>query len=673
MANEIDSFEANSIYDPFFQEQAPGPIPQEQIVIPEEQIPELQSPPDDQEFHQFYTPLEDILDEAEDNGFTQQSDDGASKLDFSKILDLPSEAYIIVGICLAVISLLGSFLIYYGFKHYTLMIKKHKKSAKGYVKGKKISGPIVHLGPDLEDQKFETKDEDELMFGTNEFKPNHHHRHHHTFFRKAEEDYDEELDYRVPSLPHNTPEDEDKQMSDALDVQIKSGTASLTQNNSEALGGFSCMKEPETTAFMTNYSGQTSSEMFNTMTPYSKSGSVMSRVNTFKRLSGTNSSKLNSSSINNKLLAPLWSKSGKPSPIKIVEGTNLSPIKMGGTNEKDYDGSVSANGVIDEYMHKDPNLGASSLKNSPRKYTLEQLIKLKPSALLSCMGDLQAGEMCPTKYMPFKFPDFQGSNGNGEKLEKIEDELTTIRLSLLNSAPDNVSKCIEIMRFVAISSETMNFRNMKIFYLSYGLLVEQIIDANLCVELYSSLSSILSCALYETLITYCINCWNFEFLKANSSLAKLLQNSHITPYVSRKPILYKYILNLLATGNQTAKLVEVLLYFSNPPSPHNLFVILASAEEASLHNPEVVGVIQCLRRQITKEHQKCCLGVQSDESDGDDGGGPLNGGSFFNYNSNYYYDKSGVQMVKGGLSGKSKCSLPGSFLSSGYKNHGDRS
>ncbi|GME82182.1 unnamed protein product [Ambrosiozyma monospora] len=528
------------------------------------------------------------------------------------------------------------------------------------------------------------------MFGADEFEPNQqqHHRHHlhhhhnHAFFKKADENYDEDLEYGITSLPQDTPEDEYKQLSEAMDAQIKSGTAPLTQNNSETLGGFSYLKEPETTAFMTNYSVQNSNptDIFNSDAPFLKSGtSAMSRGNTYKRFSRTNSLKLNSTSTNNKLLAPLWSKSGRPSPIKIVEGTNLSPIKVGETFEKEYEGRSSSSAMIDDYLVKGSNLHASPVvhtaaMHSPRKYTLEQLIKLKPSALLSCMGDQQGGEMCPTKYMPFKFPDFQGSKDNSEKFQlRIEDELTTIRLSLMNSAQDKVSKCIEIMRFVAISSESINFQNMKIFYLSYGLLVEQIIDANLCVELYSSLSPILSCALYETLITYCINCWNFDFLKANSTLAKLLKDSHITPYVSRKPILYKYILNLLATGHQTAKLIEVLLYFSNPPSPHNLFVILASAEEASQHNPELVGVIQCLRRQITKEHQKCCLGVPSDESDGDGGGGQLNRGGSSSYNySDAYYDESGVQIVNSGLSGKSKCSLPGSFLSSGYKNYGGR-
>ncbi|GMF06315.1 unnamed protein product [Ambrosiozyma monospora] len=131
----------------------------------------LQNPPPDQDFVQFSTPLEEILDGVEDHVFTQQSEDGDSKLDFSKVLDLPAEAYIVMGICLAIISLFGSFLIYYGFKHYTLIFKKNKKSTQGHVNGKKISGSVendAELSPDLEDQKFDTKEDDEQMFGADE-------------------------------------------------------------------------------------------------------------------------------------------------------------------------------------------------------------------------------------------------------------------------------------------------------------------------------------------------------------------------------------------------------------------------------------------------------------------------------------------------------------------------
>lgn len=238
-------------------------------------------------------------------------------------------------------------------------------------------------------------------------------------------------------------------------------------------------------------------------------------------------------------------------------------------------------------------------KSKKITYTITDLVKLEPINLYQIFDSIEDdGDLLITDVIFHE----KAFNQNSE-ISQFENELTKMRLNLISSSLDSVSKQIELIRFIASSVGIQKQDNSKVFLFSYGILIEQLIEFHLISRMKDETSIFVLNALTEVIIKYCLICWIYETYEHLDIQFKKWQ---LKPFVPSKVKVYKYVVALLLTGYKTNLLGEVLVFFTTPPTPHILHPILVESESSHKLPAATKELIQYLRRRLMVEHVKCC-------------------------------------------------------------------
>ncbi|KAG7858139.1 hypothetical protein KL919_003397 [Ogataea angusta] len=312
---------------------------------------------------------------------------------------------------------------------------------------------------------------------------------------------------------------------------------------------------------------------------------------------------------------PTWSSmiDSRLSPIDIVNGS-VSPdaVKNTATNESapetsclvNEDGSLveqSADNtrIMSIYERYSPEASGHHEEEPKIVYTMVQLYELEPLDLIQEFVDGEDNKLLATDILFPKKPLYSESS-----VVEIEKELTMIRLSLFNCSLDTASKVLEIFKFLANSFGLQKFNNPRIFLMSYGMLIEQLVESDFIIN-DNDIPTILVGAFIEIVVKYCVCCWKYptsRHLKVDRKFADWKMTPHVPPQYK----VFKYICTLIKSGHKTDLLGEVLIFFSTPPTPHNLIYLLPESELENYKNPEVLELMAYLRKQIQEEHTSCC-------------------------------------------------------------------
>lgn len=239
----------------------------------------------------------------------------------------------------------------------------------------------------------------------------------------------------------------------------------------------------------------------------------------------------------------------------------------------------------------------------PRKvrttYSKSEMVRCEPSELYNLIEYTDDDVLLVTDLI---FPEISIMNSNN--LIELEREYNKMRFCLGNACYDDVTKKIELIKFVNSSLGMKKLNNPKIFLFSYGLLIDKIIDDN-CLKLISKMTKFNQMAIIEVIIKYCLNCWKYE-LNKNVEIESLFKRNNITPYIPNKLKIFKLVSALLMTGYRTKLLEQVLLFFTTPPTPCGICLTL----DEVLINPTLLSdkkdLIKFLKRQVEDEHKRCC-------------------------------------------------------------------
>ncbi|KAG7907535.1 hypothetical protein KL906_003616 [Ogataea polymorpha] len=312
---------------------------------------------------------------------------------------------------------------------------------------------------------------------------------------------------------------------------------------------------------------------------------------------------------------PTWSSmiDSKLSPIDVVHGS-VSPdaVKNTATSEAAPETSCLVNddrSLVEQsadntrfmsiYEQYSPEADGHLEHEPKRVYTMVQLYELEPLDLIQEFVDGDDNKLLATDILFPKKPLYSESS-----VVEIEKELTMIRLNLFNCSLDTASKVLEIIKFLANSFGLQKFNNPRIFLMSYGMLIEQLVESDFIIN-DNEIPTILVGAFIEIVVKYSVCCWKYpasRHLKVDRKFAAWKMTPHVPPQYK----VFKYICTLIKSGYKTDLLGEVLIFFSTPPTPHNLIYLLPESELENYKNPEVLELMAYLREQIQEEHSDCC-------------------------------------------------------------------
>ncbi|ODV84485.1 hypothetical protein CANARDRAFT_60131 [[Candida] arabinofermentans NRRL YB-2248] len=364
----------------------------------------------------------------------------------------------------------------------------------------------------------------------------------------------------------------------------------------------------------------------------------MSKINLFKRVAKPNlDTEIGSGHFSNDIFDCcedegtgsqfFWDPQTHFSPLDVVN-LNISPLSktisvhddtnvvtdMGGSQEvtksdskldtASQSSSTTSHGKLGSHENNsDLDKGDYRGKNPAARYTIDQQLKWNTDV------EWKEPKLAVDLFFP-KAPILSTST-----MIEYEKEFTDIRLNLLNSDLDLVSLQIEIVRFISNSVGLQKYNNARIFLMSYGILVEQLIETDFVSKFYSLLPKIIASSLVEILTKYCILSWKFHYSK-HTKLDRKFQLWKVKPYVQPQEKIYHFILSLLLTGEKTPLLSEVLIFFSTPPTQHSLYQLLNSDEVKNCDCASALQVVSYLKGELYKEHHACCLKKGSDTSSG---------------------------------------------------------
>ncbi|KAG7737557.1 hypothetical protein KL923_003946 [Ogataea haglerorum] len=312
---------------------------------------------------------------------------------------------------------------------------------------------------------------------------------------------------------------------------------------------------------------------------------------------------------------PTWSSviDSKLSPIDVVHGSvSPDPANKMATNESAPETSCLVNDdgslveqtadntrVVSIYKQHSPEASGRHEDEPKTVYTMVQLYELEPLDLIQEFVDGDDNKLLATEILFPKKPLYSESS-----VVEIEKELTMIRLNLFNCSLDTASRVLEIIKFLASSFGLEKFNNPRIFLMSYGMLIEQLVESDFIIK-DDDIPTILVGAFIEIVVKYCVCCWKYptsRHVKVDRKFAAWKMTPHVPPQYK----VFKYICTLIKSGYKTDLLGEVLIFFSTPPTPHNLIYLLPESELENYKNSEVLELMAYLRKQIQEEHTDCC-------------------------------------------------------------------
>ncbi|KAH3669296.1 hypothetical protein OGAPHI_001417 [Ogataea philodendri] len=309
------------------------------------------------------------------------------------------------------------------------------------------------------------------------------------------------------------------------------------------------------------------------------------------------------------------------SPIDIVQGsispdgikTTPPPETAAGLNYTEHGLNeytfTNGNGLYGEIHAADNN---NNQQNSPEPeeyreikepeivYTMVQLYELEPLDMIQEFAEGKDNKLLSVDMLFPKLPINPDSS-----VVEYEKDLTMIRLNLLNSSLDTASKTIELIKLLTNSLGTQKFNNPRIFLMSYGILIEKLVESEYVTKPGNGIPTILIGAFIEVVVKYCVCCWKYSTSK-HVKLDRKFAEWNMTPFVPSQFKIFKYIFTLIKSGHKIELLGEVLIFFSTPPTPHNLAYLFVESELAQYENPEVLELLTYLQKQINNEHLECC-------------------------------------------------------------------
>lgn len=238
-------------------------------------------------------------------------------------------------------------------------------------------------------------------------------------------------------------------------------------------------------------------------------------------------------------------------------------------------------------------------------YSIKELVELEPVDVYQLFEySYNDGDLLVTDLIFPSVPVIR----NNLSMSEVEKMLTSIRIALMSRKTDSVTKIMELFIFVTFSFGIKTYENPNVFTLPYGILVDTMIQFDLVSQIPEHLSLVMQSGYVETIILYCINCWKFDKVR-NEKIQQYFEVWNTKPYIPTKLKLYKFIVTLLLQGYRSSLLKEVLVFFSIPPSPHLLQNIITEALKSET-TPDVLELLQYLRRQLQEEHYNCCSNTE---------------------------------------------------------------